>query len=311
MINTYKTWLPNVCLPLSVLCFLFFSNKRKQLLSCPSIVPPKLQIQSRDHIPLIAACFTGSLQNVQVLYRLVRHSKSLSRQLLSIAALRDRTDLAAYCIEQGACLDTNDIYSIHCSLMMGRSFRTCKFFVTKGLDINVNVEFMGNILSAAVNFNYLPWVRFCLENGADPNQSLVMDTYSTLAFAALYASISIVSLLFQHNATLKGSGALALAVQCGKLDIVKFLQEKRALINENCNSHWFNTPEQDQQGTALHLIKKGQVDISKYLLGSKANPNLTEHKGRTSLKKFLEIKDMKLVQALKAAPRKAQPKRAT
>lgn len=174
---------------------LSFSNMRKQLLSSPHIVPPELQIQSRDHIPLIAACFTGSLRNVQALYRQVRHSESLSRQLLSIAALRNCIDLVAYCIEQGACLNTKDIYSIHCSIMMGRSFRTCKFLVTKGLDINVNVEFMGDILSAAVNANNLPWVRFCLENGADTNQSLIMDTYSTLAFATRYASINVVSLL--------------------------------------------------------------------------------------------------------------------
>lgn len=85
---------------------------RKQLLSSPRIVPPELQIQYRDHIPLIAASFTGSLGNVQALYRQVRPSESLSRQLLSIAALRNRTDLAAYCIKQSASLDTNDIYSI-------------------------------------------------------------------------------------------------------------------------------------------------------------------------------------------------------
>ena len=194
---------------------------------------------------------------------------------------------------------------------MGRSFRTCKFLVTKGLDIHVNVELMGDILSATVNLNYLAWVRFCLENGADPNQSLVMDTYSTLAFAARYASINVVSLLLQHNATLKGSSALALAAQRGKLDMVKFLLKKGAFIDENCNSHWFETPEQDQQGTALHLVKKGRVDILKYLLESGANPNLTDHKRRTPLEKFLEIKDMKLVRALKAAPSKARPKRAT
>ena len=49
----------------------------------------------------------------------------------------------------------------------------------------------------------------------------------------------------------------------------------------------------------------------KYLLESGANPNLTDHKRRTPLEKFLEIKDMKLVRALKAAPSKARPKRAT
>lgn len=49
------------------------------------------------------------------------------------------------------------------------------------------------------------------------------------------------SLLLQHNATLKGSSALALAAQRGKLDMVKFLLKKGAFIDENCDSHWFDT----------------------------------------------------------------------
>ena len=56
-----------------------------------------------------------------------------------------------------------------------------------------------------------------------------------------------------------------------------------------------DTDEQDAGGTALYLVKKGGADILKYLL----------EKG-----KFLEIKDMKLAQALKGFPR-AEPKKST
>lgn len=55
-----------------------------------------------------------------------------------------------------------------------------------------------------------------------------------------------------------------------------------------------DTDEQDDGGTALYLVKK---DILKYLLG--ANRNLKANKGRTPLEKLLEMKDMKLVEALK------------
>ena len=138
-----------------------------------------------------------------------------------------------------------------------------------------------------------------------------MNIYSTLAFAARYASINIISLLLQYNATLKRSSALALATQHGKLDMVKFLLKKGVFIDEYCDSHQFDTPEQDQQGTALHLVKKGRVDILKYLLESGTNLNLTDQKRRPPLKKFFEIKDMKLLQALKAAPSKARPNKGT
>ena len=93
--------------------------------------------------------------------------------------------------------------------------------------------------------------------------------------------------------------------------MVKFLLRKVAFVDENCVTSDLDTGEQDREGTALHLVKKGRVDILKYLLESGANRNLTDHKGKTPLEKFLEMKDMKLVEALKDAPSKARPKMAT
>ena len=134
-------------------------------------------------------------------------TRSLLRQMLSIAALRNRKDLAGYYLEQGARLDANDIYSIHRCIIGGKSFTTCKFLVAKGLDINIKPDWMPDILTIAVDHNHLAWVRFCLENGADPNLNLDLDTYSPLATAARYASVNVVFLLLKYNATLKGSGA--------------------------------------------------------------------------------------------------------
>lgn len=70
-------------------------------------------------------------------------------------------------------------------------------------------------------------------------------------------------------------------------------------------------PEQYKEEAALHLVKKGRVDLLEYLLESEANCNLTDHKGRTPFEKFLEMKDMKMVQALEDTSSKARPKRAT
>lgn len=150
--------------------------------------------------------------------------------MLAITSLHDRKDLAGYFLGQGARLDTNDIYDIHGSIVGGRSFTTCKFLVAKGLDINIEVECMSDILNTAVEHNHLVWVRFCLKNGADPNPNLDLDTYSPLANAARYTSVNVVSLLLKRNATLKGSGVLALAAHHGKLNMVKFLLKKVAQI---------------------------------------------------------------------------------
>ena len=46
--------------------------------------------------------------------------------------------------------------------------------------------------------------------------------------------------------------------------MVKFLLRKGAFVDENCVTSDLDTGEQDREGTALHLVKKGRVDILKY-----------------------------------------------
>lgn len=176
---------------------------------------------------------------------------------------------------------------------------TCNFLVANGLDINIKVDWISDILITAVEQNHLAWVRFCLENGANPNLNLDLDIYSPLATAARNDSVKVVSLLPKYNATLEYNSALALAAKHGKLYMVMFLLKKGAFVDENCVTNSLDTDEEDDGETALHLVKKGQVDIFKYLLKSGANRNLKADKGRTPLEKFLEIKDMKLLEALK------------
>ncbi len=54
---------------------------------------------------------------------------------------------------------------------------------------------------------------------------------------------------------------MALASRYGKMDMVKFLLIRGALIDEDCVTCHIDTVEQDAGGTALHLVKRGRVDI--------------------------------------------------
>ena len=139
----------------------------------PSTIARPILIESREHIPLIVAGCTESFKRVQALYHQVRPSERLSRQMLSIAILRNHKGLAAYLLKQGCRLDSHDGYNIHESIILGRPSATCKLLVAAGLDINHQVEWMGDILMNAVELNNFHWVRFCLENGADPNRNLL------------------------------------------------------------------------------------------------------------------------------------------
>lgn len=123
--------------------------------------------------------------------------------MLSIAACRNRKDLAGYCLEQGAQLNINDVYNIHESIITGKSFTTCKFLIAKGMDINKEVEWMGDILYNAAIYNHLAWVRFCLENSANPNLNLYLNSHSVLASAAQYSCVGIVSLLLEIQCNIK------------------------------------------------------------------------------------------------------------
>ncbi len=109
----------------------------KQLLSASTAVHPELLIQSRDHIPLIDACCTGSPKNVQALYGQVRHSESLLRQMISIAAAARyaSVDVASLLLEQNTSLKSSDALALtarHGKLDM------VKFLLKRGTFVDEN-----------------------------------------------------------------------------------------------------------------------------------------------------------------------------
>lgn len=88
--------------------------------------------------------------------------------------------------------------------MLGNSYETYKVLVDHGLDINYPIEHFGDILMCAVDGDNLDWVRFCLENFANPNLNPASNIHSVLANAADFASIEICELLVAWRAGHKG-----------------------------------------------------------------------------------------------------------
>lgn len=107
--------------------------------------------------------------------------------------------------------------------MLGNSYETCKVLVDKGLDINYPIEYFGDILMCAVDDDNLDWVRFCLDNFADPNLNPAFNQHSILANAAEFASFEICELLIEWRADIKGSNELTIAFHMGRADLVILL----------------------------------------------------------------------------------------
>ena len=128
----------------------------------------------------------------------------------------------------------------------------------------------------------LDWVRFCLENFADPNLNLAFNQHSILANAVEFASFEIWELLIEWRADIKGSNALTIASHMVRTDLVILLLQKGADINEMGVASIDDNPE-DIEGTALHLIQKGREDILHILLDHGADVNKKDRMGKTVL----------------------------
>lgn len=134
-----------------------------------------------------------------------------------------------------------------------------------GLDINSQIDYYGDILDCAVESNNLDWVRFCLENCANPALDRSYSEHLKLSVAATFASTEISELLIAWGAKIDGSSALNIASHKGRADVVKVLLENGADVNEMGVASIDENPE-DLEGTALHLIEKGRKDILQILL---------------------------------------------
>lgn len=67
---------------------------------------------------------------------------------------------------------------------MGSSYEACKVLVEHGLDINAPIVYFGDMLECDVEDDNLDWVRFFLENSANPNLEQAYNEHLVLANAA-------------------------------------------------------------------------------------------------------------------------------
>lgn len=244
-------------------------------------VPAVSSLQHR----ILLACSAGDLSQVKVLHaQLQSADKSvLIEQMVEVAANATHEAIVTYCLSNGA--DCNNRATIMAALNSG-SIEIYKALISAGLDPNRNLDFEGNALLLCTSQSDLRFVKFLVENGADPNNGVrLFGKDRILEVAAQWASIELFSFLLSHGCPLKNSGALQRAALMGRTDMVIYLIEMGAGINEFLEGQ---SPKEDrrQRGTALHeAVEGGNLELVRLLLARGADVSLVDSWGKTAVER--------------------------
>lgn len=206
-------------------------------------------------------------------------------EMLETAALNDNSDVAFYCLAQGARFSNATMTQIY----LGHSFATYQVLLMHGNDTDcVVVPSVDDILMNSWQKPNIIWARYCLENGADANL-LIENSISALTATAEKSSIEMADLLLQHGAKMEGSAAIVIAAEKGRLDMVKFLLQKGADINEIGLKDHADDGVTQEGGSALHkAVTEEFEDVIIFLLDNGADVNLLDMKGRTPMMRAKE-----------------------
>ncbi|KAL8943250.1 MAG: hypothetical protein Q9211_001045 [Gyalolechia sp. 1 TL-2023] len=203
--------------------------------------------------------------------------------MLRVAIVGDHVHVAKFCLDHHASIDPQMMRT----LLISRASSVYEMLLdSHAVDVNFYIPWFGDILANVARDNHFEMTRLCLSHGADPNRNLVDEHMSILAAVAgsEHGSVQMAKLLIDHGAVVKGSGAIVMAAEEGKLDMVRFLLEVGADINEVGIEHPTDPRFQEDMGTALHRAAfGGYVDLVKFLMTNGADKGVKDPTGRTAL----------------------------
>ncbi|KAJ9643485.1 hypothetical protein H2199_004164 [Coniosporium tulheliwenetii] len=260
------------------------------------------QLRNQLGDELYRACKEGRLKDITSLVERRRAADPTYNPplyaMMTAAASTDRANVVGYCLREGGSVTD----AVMAALVGNHSFGTHKLLVTsKAVDVDRVVPWHGDILGIVAPAGDNEWAKFCLQNGANPNLNMVDEFKPGLAATAERGITDMVSLLLEHGAWLKGSGAIVLAAEAGKKDMVRFLLEHGADIDEIGVEDPTDDRETEEMGSALHkAVSAGHKGIVELLIDKGANIKLKDAKGRTPLGLAEESRNAEIVELLQS-----------
>ncbi|KAL8933431.1 MAG: hypothetical protein Q9216_006366 [Gyalolechia sp. 2 TL-2023] len=239
------------------------------------------------HDPLLSACKEGNLLAVTAQ---ISHHQRLDpsytppfKDMLNAATLGDHVNVTKFVLDQHNPIDAEIMQTV----LIGRAVSVYEFFLrNEAVDVNFYIPWFGDILSNVARDDDFEMTRLCLSHGADPNRNLVDEHMSILAAVAgsERGSVQIAKLLVDHGAVVKGSGAIIMAAEEGRMEMVGFLLAVGADIDEVGIEHPTDPRFKEDMGTALHRAAfGGYVEIVEFLIAKGADREVRDPMGRRAL----------------------------
>jgi ankyrin repeat protein len=239
---------------------------------------------------LALACSYGELEDATQLLRdwgdlnPVTGFQAL-KSLLDLAASNGHGGIVRLLLRRGINMDASTLWAAFEAeeISLGRSIPVFEAFIeVRSWDVNDNIGNAGTPLEFAVVLDHREVAQWMIDKGANPNNGRIRAPYTTLAWACQDSSLSMVELLLQNGASIAGSGAMHSAAKSGRTEVLAFLFENGADINEIPTMSWIRADE-PRLGTPLHAAVKGnQRSAVGFLLTHGADASVMDSDGKTA-----------------------------
>lgn len=246
-------------------------------------------IGPNDHTELYVACENNHYEVVKYLVEKGAKVNCINNSYLSIACQNGYIEIVKFLIEQGA--DMNALHYDKTCLFVAcageydrhegnkrymktyavRQLEVVKYLVECGADMETKCKFQGDkywnygtALNVSCKKNNVVLARYLIEQGANVNmyyEDSLSETCLLLACSYLNENLEMVKLLIRSGANVNhrnntGSTCLHVAIQKGNLNVVKYLIDQGAILQQN----------NDGIGELYLACKFNNLEIVKYLI---------------------------------------------